>query len=313
MTLSGAATSPRRSGEPPQGARARGEHDVVGRHREPAPHRAQLVERARHAHVVAPRRPRPVEQRAARRRQHHVRQRACAAREPRHPRRRRESRRGHGERRRVADPVGDRPAEPRARRGRRRRRPLVAPEPPAAGLGIEHQVAELDHGRAVDHAVVHLADQPHAPVLELGGDRDLPQRAVARQRRRKDRVDDRVEIPAVRAQQVRGGIEVCVVDPHRVVHPERHARQLLPVARRPPHAAGDVREQLVEARSRPALGRIEGRHPADVHRRGRALHGQEGGVESGEALGRHVIRHYPAVWRVASRRWVGIPALRRTS
>jgi hypothetical protein len=71
--------------------------------------------------------------------------------------------------------------------------------------------------------VVHLADQRERPVRQLVRDPDLPQRAVALQRRGQDVVDDRADVVARGAQQVARGIEVRIVDPDRVVEPERRA------------------------------------------------------------------------------------------
>ena len=64
----------------------------------------------------------------------------------------------------------------------------------------------------------------------------LPQRAVARQRRGEDLVDD----VAVGHVEVARGIEVRVVDPHRVVDAERHVGQLLAVAVGVLHPLRDV-------------------------------------------------------------------------
>ena len=46
-------------------------------------------------------------------------------------------------------------------------------------------------------------------------------------------------------------------------------------------------DELGEGRARPVLRRIEDGHPADVHRRGGGLDGEEGGVEGGQSLGGH--------------------------
>jgi hypothetical protein len=147
--------------------------------------------------------------------------------------------------------------------------------PGVVRLGVEQQVAELDHGESVDHAVVRLADERR----RVAGDPHLPQRPVARQRRGEHLVHD-VTVGHV---EVAGGIEVRVVDPHRVMHAERHVGQLLAIAVRALHARRDVRDQLLRG-GRPVGGRVEARDPADVHRRQRALHGQERGVERRQPL-----------------------------
>ena len=200
-----------------------------------------------------------------------------------------------------------------ARARARGRRP--APRPPArcrgVGLGVEDQVAELDHGHPVDHAVVHLPDHREAPVRQLVGDPHLPQRAVARERGGEDRVGELVEVVALGVQEVVGGVEAGIVDPHRLVQPERHRGELLPVAGRVREPPGEVVEELVETGARPALRRVEGGHPADVHRRGRALDREERGVERGQALGAHVPPSSSGCqWSCVSRARLGRP--RRT-
>jgi hypothetical protein len=80
-------------------------------------------------------------------------------------------------------------------------------------------------------------------------------------------------------EQVVAGIELLVVDPHRVVHLERHLGEALAIARRVVQPPGDVRRQLVEGGGRSVLGRVESGDPADVHRRGAAFDGEERRVE----------------------------------
>ena len=171
------------------------------------------------------------------------------------------------------------------------------------GLGVEDQLGEVGDGDAVDHAVVGLADHRDPALGQLVGEPELPQRPVARQRRGEDLVDERVEVVALRVQQVLGGVEVGVVDPHRLVQPERHRRELLPVARREREPRGEVLEQLREAGRRAVLGRLERRHPADVHRRVVALDGEEGGVQRRQPLAAHdrLEQRLPVVVREARR------------
>ena len=105
-------------------------------------------------------------------------------------------------------------------------------------------------------------------------------------RHREHAVDQRVEVLAgLRRVQVAGRVEPLVVDPHRLVHAERHPEQPLPPAGRAFHAPGDQVEQSGGGRAAAVLGRIEQRHPADVHRRPRALDREEGRVQCGQALG----------------------------
>ena len=276
--------------EAPQPARAGGEHDVVGAHAEAPADRAQVAERARDADVVAARRAGAVQRRARRGREQGVRERAgAAAREPgQPPRSARQAHRRERERRAVGGAVDDRAREPLAGRGRRRRRPPAAAATARhRHLGVEQRVAELDHGGAVDHAVVRLADDRDAPAGQRVHDPHLPQRAVAPQRRREDGVDERAQVLALGRQQMVGGVVGGIVDPHRLVQPERHARQPLAIAR---EALERARRCARRARrswgsARPPADRSG--DPADVHRRGGGLDGEEGGVEGGQSLGGH--------------------------
>jgi hypothetical protein len=136
--------------------------------------------------------------------------------------------------------------------------------------------------------VVHLADEREAPVGEVAGDRDLPQRPVAPEWGGEHGVDQRAEVLAIGSHEVRARVEGGIVDPHRVVHRQRHVREALPVARRAAQPPGDVLEQLVESGPRPVLRRVEHRDPADVHRCRGPLHCEERRVERGEALCAHV-------------------------
>jgi hypothetical protein len=176
----------------------------------------------------------------------------------------------------------------RRRRGQPRGRGLVGG---GRGLGVEQQHPDLDRGDPVDHAVVGLADEPDRAVLEVGRDPHLPQRAVAPQRLGEHRVGEVLEVLGGGAVDVLGGVELLGVDPQRRVEAERVGGDPLAVARRPVEAAGDVREQLVEAGALGARGRLERRGPADVHVCAGALDGEEGGVEGRQALGRHALRH----------------------
>ena len=96
-----------------------------------------------------------------------------------------------------------------------------------------------------------------------------------------------VEVLPRRVQHVPRGVEAGIVDPHGLVEPERDVRQALAVARRPAQPVRDVRVQRLVVRARLVRGRVEPGDPADVHRRGRTLDGEEGRVEGGQALGFH--------------------------
>ena len=72
------------------------------------------------------------------------------------------------------------------------------------------------------------------------GDPQLPQRAVAVELRGHHLVRELVQVRYRAAAHMVGDIELVVVHPHRIVDPERHLGQPLPVPRRPAHPAGYV-------------------------------------------------------------------------
>jgi hypothetical protein len=78
---------------------------------------------------------------------------------------------------------------------------------------------------------------------------------------------------------VRGGVEVLVVDPQGRVEPERVGRDPLAEARGAGEPPGDVREQVLEVGPGAMLGRLERRRPPDVHVCAWALDGQKRRVE----------------------------------
>jgi len=127
--------------------------------------------------------------------------------------------------------------------------------------------------------VVHLANEREASLGKRVGDPDLPQRPVTRQGRGEDRVDEDGQILTVRATQVGSGVEAGIVDPDRIMEPQRHAGEPLPVARRPAKPPGDVLEELGKRRSGTVLRRVEHRYPAHVHRRRGTLDGKKGSIE----------------------------------
>ena len=298
ITFSGAA--PRRgAGEAraarPRRRRARRRWGVTPKRRRSG---AQVVERARHAHVAAPRRAGAVERRAGRGRQQRVR-RACAraaAATPAQaaPAARSASRSGASA---SAAPSAARSATRAGEAARRATARAPAPTRPPSGRGsavdagprVEQQLAELGDRDAVDHAVVRLADHRELAVGQPVGDPELPQRAVARQRRRRRCASTIASrSPPGGVQDVLGGIEVRVVDPHRLVH-----------ARAAPGAASGG--SAARARGRPArcsnssakpgrgavLRRVEAwtTQPTCIGAAS-ALDREEGGVEGGRGARR---------------------------
>ena len=147
-------------------------------------------------------------------------------------------------------------------------------------------------GRAVDRGVVELGEQPDQPALQAGDDVPLPERAgevegtgsqprhllgqlgvVARGRQG--------QLPDVVLE-----VEVGVVDPVRVVQPERHPDELAAVHLEQVqpllHGLAEVGVQVAAARTR----RVEDRDGVDVAELRGRLHGQEARVEPGELLHR---------------------------
>ena len=231
--------------EAPQPAGAGGEHDVVGADAEAPADRAQVGERARDADVVAARRARAVERRARRGREEGVRERAgAAAREPgQPPRSARQAHRGERERRAVGGAVDDGAREPLAgRRGTapattRRRRDRV---PPSA----RRRAARSPSSTTAVPSTMQWCALPTIAMRPPGSESAIHISHSGRSRRsgveRMESTSALRSSPSARQEMV-GGVEGGVVDPHRVVEPERHARQALAVARRALQPPGDVR------------------------------------------------------------------------
>jgi hypothetical protein len=147
------------------------------------------------------------------------------------------------------------------------------------GRRVEQQGGKLDGGDPVDHAVMRLADESDPPVLELVGDRHLPKRPAAVERRRHHPIDDVREAGLARVPDMARDVEAVVVDPERVVQAEWNRLDLLAVARGAREPARDVIAHLDEPRRRSVGGWREQRDPAHVHVGGRRLHLEEGGVK----------------------------------
>ena len=163
--------------------------------------------------------------------------------------------------------------------------------------GARRQVQEgRQHGRAahpVEDGVVHLGHQCRALPLEPLDHVHLPERAVRVELAAHDPGHEGVELglSSGRGQagpaQVVVEVEVRIVDPDRVVQPEGHPEgalaqrgdQVQALLNDPAdlRVAGRRREQRARA-----LGRVEHQRHADVHRRGRRLQREEGGIHADE-------------------------------
>ena len=78
---------------------------------------------------------------------------------------------------------------------------------------------------------------------------------------------------------VAANVELVVVDPNRVVQPERHVRQLLPVTRRAPEPLLELPADAGQRRAVVTLGNRDQPDPADVHVGAGTLDLQERGIE----------------------------------
>ena len=138
---------------------------------------------------------------------------------------------------------------------------------------------------------MHLGDQRSAITLQPLDDVHLPQRAVGIELAAHGGRHERVELrPAPRRRQARPGevvvqFEIGVVDPHRVMEPQRHPQCPLPEGGQQRHPlcndAADLRvpRGRREERTR-ALRRVQDHHQPNVQRRRGCLQRQEGRVQS---------------------------------
>ena len=262
----------------------RGQHHVVQRRSEAALDREQVVERPVHEREVAVAGDRVVEDLRDRRGRCRVRRGprgasrpACGAGDPLRGAER-PGREGN-ELELVPHQVGDGIAEAV-------KRPRDGPGPPIVRLGrvgvggrVEQQRGELHRRDAVHHAVVGLADNGQAAVLQAVRDPQLPQRPAALERLGHHGVDRVSEPSGGRSPDVPRQVEVGVVHPLRGVQAEWHGRKLLPVAGRAAQAASDVVAKRLEAGRHSAGGGFEQGRPTDVHVGGRALDVQKRSVE----------------------------------
>src|SRR4051794_10130317 len=147
--------------------------------------------------------------------------------------------------------------------------------------------------------MMDLAHHPHAAVLKLRHERDLPQRPRAIQRSRQDRRAQRLKaggadriIRRRERHDVHGEIKVAVIDPTRLGQPQRRRFQSPATPR---HLVQPPRRALTQGlhrRARTSDRRREHRAKAHVHVRLRRIEAQEGPVQR---------RQRPAVIEAARR------------
>ena len=170
-------------------------------------------------------------------------------------------------------------------------RPRRSPRVRLRGLGvrgeIEQEHAQLDGGDPVDHGVVDLPQDGGAAPRQLRHEDDLPQRPVAPQRTREERVGGAPQLLVVQRPRkhldVVGEVEARVIAPHRLTGPEGHRGNTLPEARREVQAARDPGRHVDGVERVRSLGKIHRREPAHVHVGGRGLDSEEARVHRGQA------------------------------
>jgi hypothetical protein len=161
------------------------------------------------------------------------------------------------------------------------------------GLGLEvEQVREdLRARHAVDGAVVDLRELRHQPVPKALDDVELPERAAPVERASDDARHLLGKLPIVSGRRepdvpdVEVEIEVRVLDPVRVIEPERDLDEAAAVRRQQVHPLGDQALDVVQRGRGPGgAGGIEEGEPADVSVGRPRLHVEEARVEPGELL-----------------------------
>ena len=290
--------------ERPQRARGGGEDDVVRRAAEAAADRPQVVERARHAHVVALRAALEVERGGRGGREHGVRERAHRA-AGRAWKRGSEPQRRERERGAVAGAVHDGAAEPLGRR-RRRARAIQRRGPPASGRSGSRSSIRLVSCIAATPSTMQWCALPTMATPPPGRSSWTHMSHSGR-----PRSSGNESTRSTSSSSVSPGSATCTWSPASKRSSSTHSgscspngtsEQPLAPARRLLHPAGDQRPAARRPFGRgPCSGALELRHPSDMHRRARALDREERCVEGGQSLaqgagtGRIMIRFVPPV------------------
>jgi hypothetical protein len=187
-----------------------------------------------------------------------------------------------------------------ARRGRVARRGARG----RFGGRVEQQVRHVDRADAVDHAVMGLARQRPAPVLQPFEQHHLPQRLAALEPVRPELRGPLGELRLAAGRRQRRPSDVPGDVKGRVGHPARPAeaarrglREPLAVSR---HRAQPLQQQpadRLEGRRAATGQRVEDHHAPDVHVRAGVglLELEEGGVKRADVLG-----HGPTVGAMPS-------------
>ena len=123
----------------------------------------------------------------------------------------------------------------------RRRVPRLRRPGHDAGPGAQVQEGGQDRGAtdAVENGVMHLGEQRGAAPVQPFDHEHLPQRAIGVERAAHGGGHERIELgPAPRCGEAGPGevvvqFEIRVVDPHRMVEPERHPQRPAGAAGRP--------------------------------------------------------------------------------
>ena len=162
--------------------------------------------------------------------------------------------------------------------------------------GQIHQPGQqVGRGEPVGQRVMHLADQGEPIVGHPLGEMELPQRAIAVQRRAGDLADDLVELAAaagaghLHPAQVIVEVDLAVLHPHRVVQLPRDVDE--PVAQRVQQVqpALDRPSKHVEVEVAVEVGSVDDRDLQGVRVQVGGLAVQQHGVHAVESLHAHPV------------------------
>ena len=162
-----------------------------------------------------------------------------------------------------------------------------------AAFGVEDHAQQVGPGDAVDHAVVHLADQRPATATKSLGEPRLPQRLRAVELLRHHAADEVAQLLVAARRGQRGAPHVVVEVEVPVVHPDRAGER----ERRKAHPLAVARDEVELGRDRVDNGvlrrrrALEDAYGADVHVADRVLDVQERGIERTHGLhaGKHAL------------------------